>query len=135
MNNEILLEDFLFIDNSKIEGKGLFTSIQILENQKILVISGEVIDEDECLRREIEENNVYIFWNDHSYIDTANTKKIKFINHSCKPNCYVASRDENSLYLVAATNIIPNEELTIDYGYEEIYADCKCDYCKSTKIT
>lgn len=135
MFNEKLLEDFLYIAESNIAGKGLFTSINIFEHQKILVISGEVIDEEECLRREIEENNVYIFWNEHSYIDTLKTNKIKYINHSCKPNCYVASRDENSLFLVALTNIQPNEELTIDYGYEEIYEDCKCNYCRSKKIT
>lgn len=93
-------------------------------------IKGEVIDGDECLRRENEEDNVYIFWNGDTYIDTANTKKIKYINHNCNPNCEVEDGDKKRLKLFAARKIKKGEELTIDYGYEEIYDGCKCSSCK-----
>ena len=116
---EKTLYKFLEVKESGLHGKGLFTSVDIKEDEIIMVIKGEVIDEDECVRREDEEENVYIFWNGDNYIDTANTEKIRFINHSFEPNCYVDERDESTLYLVAGENLKAGDELTIDYDYEE----------------
>ena len=61
------------------------------------------------------------------------TDKIKYINHNCNFNCDVIERNENSLSLIAYRNIKAGEELTIDYGYEEIYKDCKCKKCNPKK--
>jgi uncharacterized protein len=125
-----LLEKHVIVKKSGIHGRGLFTSIDIPVDTRIMVISGELISSEECVRRENEEANVYIFWlDDDSYIDTAMTKKIKYINHHCDFNCDILDRDESSLYLVAYRNIKKGEELTIDYGYEEIYESCNCDKC------
>ncbi|GAB6281938.1 MAG: hypothetical protein STSR0008_06820 [Ignavibacterium sp.] len=124
-------EDNVFVKNSELHGLGLFTSINIPKDTKIMVIAGEVISSDECVRREEEDNNVYIFWNDMNYIDTSKTDKIKFINHQCDYNCIVADRDESSLWLVTARDINANEELTIDYGYDEIYENCNCNSCQN----
>ncbi len=123
-------EEFVYVKESGIHGKGLFSSVKIEEGETIMVIKGEVISGDECERREDEEDNVYIFWNgDDCYIDTAMTSKIKYINHKCDYNCEVLDNDETSLLLVADRDIEPNEELTIDYGYEEIYEYCRCEKC------
>lgn len=122
------LEASLYVTESEIHGAGLFTSIGIRKGQKIMIVKGEMISGEECERRE-DEGNVYIFWNEETYIDTAMTDKIKFINHSCKYNCDIIDRDEESLILTAARNIQPGEELTIDYGYEEIYELCRCKIC------
>ena len=121
-------ETYIEVKSSNIHGKGLFTNKFIPKGQAIMIISGEVIDEQECIRRE-EENNVYIFWNGDSYIDTSKTEKIKYINHNCDFNCEVLDRDEISLLLVAYKDINNGEELTIDYGYEEIYKTCGCSLC------
>lgn len=122
------LEDYLDVYDSGIHGKGLFTKIDITENSRIMVIGGELISEEECIEREAE-GNVYIFWNDQNYIDTINTKKIKYINHNCDFNCDVIEADGNGLILIAYRNIKAGEELTIDYGYEEIYQSCQCKNC------
>ncbi len=117
-------ENLVYVKESGIHGLGLFSSIKISAGETIMIIKGEAISGDECERREEDENNVYIFWNgDDCYIDTAMTDKIKYINHKCDYNCEVADGDETSLLLVATRDIEPNEELTIDYGYEEIYVD------------
>lgn len=100
---------------------GVFTTIPIPKDEVIMRITGDVIDEDECCRREEEENNVYIFYNGDNYIDVLNTPVIKYINHECDYNCYVDEGDETSLLLYAYRDIQPGEELTIDYGYDEIY--------------
>lgn len=124
-------EKYVYVKDSQIHGKGIYTSVPIKDGEKILIIKGEVISGHECERREDEENNVYIFWNGDTYIDTNNTEKIKYINHDCSYNCEVHDRDESSLWLVAARDIAIDEELTIDYGYEEIYSSCSCNDCEN----
>jgi len=130
---ENTFEKSVVVKESDIHGKGLFTSSFIPQDSIVMIISGEVISEDECVRREEEENNVYIFYNGDTYIDTVNTDKIKYINHSCNCTCNVLERDEETLYLSAARDINPGEELTIDYGYEEIYELCNCEICHPLK--
>lgn len=125
-------EDFIQVRPSGIHGQGLFALTDIHEGTNIMVISGEVISEDECVRREDEENNVYIFWNEDNYIDTSNTDKIKYINHNCDCNCEVTDRDDESLFLAATRDIHAGDELTIDYGYDEIYDYCTCTVCINT---
>lgn len=121
---------YVYVKNSEIHGKGIFISKLVPKGEKIMDILGEVVDGDECERREDEENNVYIFWNgDDCYIDTARTKKIKYINHDCNFNCDVVENGKNGLMLIAYRTIEAGEELTIDYGYDEIYEDCECQSC------
>jgi SET domain-containing protein len=127
-------ENAVIVKNSKIHGKGIFTKENIPKNQLIMVIKGEVISGKECERREIEENNVYIFWNGRYYIDTINTQKIKYINHDCDPNCEVLDRDRHSLKLVSRRDISAGEEITMDYGYDEIYENCSCHTCRTIEI-
>lgn len=122
-------EQFVEVKASDIHGKGIFTTVDIPEGSFIMVIDGEVISGEECERREDEEDNVYIFWNGDTYIDTINTTKIKYINHNCDFNCDVIDRDENTLSLIAYRDIKAGEELTIDYGYDEIYEYCTCSLC------
>ena len=132
MNKSIanLSVENVYVKKSGIHGNGLFTSIDIPEGGIIMIIDGEIISAQECVRREDEDDNVYIFWvNDNCYIDTSMTNKIKYINHHCDFNCDIIDRDEKSLYLVAYRNIQKGEELTIDYGYDEIYEYCNCDKC------
>ena len=127
---DFIFEKYVYVTESEIHGEGIFTSADIQAGEKIMVISGDVISADECVRRENEEDNVYIFWvNDDCYIDTAMTDKIKYLNHNCDFNCDIIERDEESLYLISYRDIKKGEELTIDYGYDEIYEYCNCDKC------
>ncbi|HKI77060.1 MAG TPA: SET domain-containing protein [Ignavibacteriaceae bacterium] len=128
-------EEFIYVKSSGIHGAGIFTSVDIPANSKIMDISGEIISGDECERREEEEDNVYIFWYDEeTYIDTANTKKIKYINHNCEYNCDIEEADEFGLELITVRGIKAGEEITIDYGYEEIYDDCNCRRCNVYEV-
>ena len=122
-------EKNVVVRNSAIHGKGIFANRNIPAEELVMVIQGEVITGKECERREEEEDNVYIFWNGRYYIDTANTKKIKYINHDCEPNCYVLDRDKETLNLVSQRPIKKDEEITMDYGYDEIYEECTCNTC------
>ena len=127
-----IYDEKLFLKPSEIHGTGLHTSVNIKEGALVAVITGEVIDADECVRREDEEDNVYIFYNgEDCYIDAEGNEMIRHLNHNCDYNCEVEDGDESYLLLVAARNISAGEELTIDYGYEEIYENCNCTKCKS----
>ena len=123
-------EEQVTVRTSAIEGSGIFARSDIPVDQLVMIISGEVITGKECERREEEEDNVYIFWNGRYYIDTRNTDKIKYINHSCNPNCEVIDRDKETLNLVSNRVIKAGEEITMDYGYEEIYDICTCEICR-----
>jgi len=125
-------EDSVIVKSSKIEGAGIFTSTKIPGNELVMIIQGELITGIECERREEEEDNVYIFWNGRYYIDTNNTAKIKYINHSCDPNCDVLDRDKESLNLVSSRELKAGEEITMDYGYDEIYDICACEICRES---
>ncbi|MCF8240083.1 MAG: SET domain-containing protein [Melioribacteraceae bacterium] len=122
-------EEFVVVKDSEIHGKGIFAGCDIPKKSLVMPIKGEVIDGYECERREEEDDNVYIFWNGETYIDTAKTQTIKFINHDCEPNCDVLDGDEESLLLYSNREIKKGEEITIDYGYEEIYESCTCRTC------
>lgn len=133
--------NYIVVLESPIQGKGIFTTKPCEAGEVLMIIAGETISADECLRREEEENNVYIFYNDEdTYIDAAMTAKIRYINHSCEPNAEVKDRDRESLYLVASRPIQAGEEITIDYDYEEIYElcfwqnpACKKDQCAARR--
>ena len=130
MRNGKAYEKFVLVKESEIHGKGIFISTKVSKGKKIMDIKGDVIDGDECERREEEEDNVYIFWNgDDCYIDTSMTKNIKYINHGCDFNCDVVENDRGGLMLTAYRTIEAGEELTIDYGYDDIYENCECNYC------
>ncbi|BDQ02190.1 SET domain-containing protein-lysine N-methyltransferase [Ignavibacterium sp.] len=129
MSLDYLYENIV-VKESNVHGNGIFTNIPIKKYQRILLIEGEEIDAAECIRRENEENNVYIFWkDDNTYIDASSTEKIKYINHSCNCNCYIDEDESGNLVLIASRDIEAGEELTIDYGYEEIYEECSCKSC------
>lgn len=127
-------EEFVKVKRSKIHGKGIFAASNIPNDELVIVIKGETITGKECERREEEDNNVYIFWNGRYYIDTFNTDKIKYINHDCNPNCTVLERDKDSLNLVAIREIKKDEEITMDYGYDEIYENCTCNTCRKVSV-
>jgi len=132
MRNGKVYEKFVFVKESDIHGKGIFISTKVPKGKKLMEIKGDVIDGGECERREEEEDNVYIFWNgDDCYIDTSMTKKIKYINHDCDFNCDVVENGKGGLIVIAYRTIDAGEELTIDYGYDDIYENCECNSCVS----
>lgn len=125
------LDNYLIIKDSVVHGKGLFSINNFSSGQTITKIEGEIINADECVKRELE-GNVYIFWKeDDIYIDVVNYSIIKYINHSCDYNCDVEEDENGNLILIAVKEIEQGEELTIDYGYEEIYQNCTCSRCEN----
>jgi uncharacterized protein len=120
----------LLVSDSPVHGKGLFINKNLKDGDLITHITGELIDENECVRRENEEENVYIFFkDDNEYIDVANNQLLRYLNHSCDYNCDIDEDEHGNLILYAVTDIPAGSELTIDYGYDEIYQYCSCSDC------
>lgn len=125
-----MVSENLIVKESPVHGKGLYSNKEYTEGETITIIYGEQIDEDECVRRENEENNVYIFYkDDNEYIDVANQPQLRYLNHSCEYNCDIDEDENGNLILYAVSDIKSGDELTIDYGYEEIYQYCSCMDC------
>jgi uncharacterized protein len=119
----------LMVKDSSVHGMGLFSTIEHKEGQLITIISGELINGDECVKRE-DEGNVYIFYKDEDeYIDASKHSQLRYLNHSCNYNCDIDEDENGNLILFAVEDIQSGEELTIDYGYEEIYDYCSCNDC------
>jgi len=123
--------DNLTVKDSSVHGMGLFSNVDHKEGQIITKISGELINGDECVRRE-DEGNVYIFYKDEDeYIDAANHSQLRYLNHSCNYNCDIDEDENGNLILFASQSIKSGEELTIDYGYDDIYDYCSCNNCEN----
>lgn len=112
-------------------GWGVFALQSINKNKRIVHYAGERIPNKESLRREaryLRKGQIWCFRLSRRYaIDAAVGGNIaRFINHSCKPNCYAHVVD-GVIWIRAARNIRPGEELTYNYytdGDKSI--PCRC---------
>ena len=79
---------------SRIHRWGVFATEPIPKNTRIIDYAGEKISNQESLRREaryIERGHIWCFkLTNRTVIDAAVGGNLaRFINHSCRPNCYV----------------------------------------------
>ena len=126
MQSQLHDTPYLLVRDSAIAGRGLFTTRMFRAGESICIVTGEVIDEVEALRRERDEQNWYIYWNHaEHYIDAADSGIGRYVNHCCTPNATTMPRDNASVSLVALRDIAAGDELTIDYDYPEIYVLCQ----------
>ena len=58
----------------------------------------------------------------------------RYINHSCRPNCYPElNAAETRVFIYAKRNIKPGEELTYDYGRDYFKRIIKPEGCRCSK--
>ncbi|MGH9349407.1 MAG: SET domain-containing protein [Vicinamibacterales bacterium] len=116
---------------STVHGLGVFALERITKNTRIVDYAGELIDQRESLRREtkyLKRGCIWCFTVNRRWVRDANVggNVARFINHSCRPNCYsqVIGR---TIWIRAARNIEPGEELTYDYHTDgEQIIPCRC---------
>lgn len=117
----------LRLQNSRIEGWGLFARQPIEPQTCVIEYIGDKITKQESLER-CESDNRYIFsLNDKFDLDGSVPENLaRFINHSCAPNCE-AEQLEDRIYIMSIRRILPDEEITFNYGYDlESYRDYPC---------
>ena len=104
---------------SSIHRWGVFATEPIPKNKRIIHYAGEKISNQESLRRErryIRRGHIWCFkLTNRTVIDAGVGGNIaRFINHSCRPNCYVDIKD-GVIWIRASRTIRRGEELTYDY--------------------
>jgi uncharacterized protein len=116
---------------SKIHGWGVYATEGIPKNKRIVDYAGEKISNRESLRRErryIKLRHIWCFkLTNRTVIDAGVGGNIaRFINHACRPNCYVQIAD-GTIWIRAARRIRKGEELTYHYNTDgEGLIRCRC---------
>jgi len=116
---------------SNIHRWGVFTTTRVSKNTRIIHYAGEKISNQESLKRErryIQHGHIWCFkLTNRTVIDAGVGGNVaRFINHSCKPNCYIDIKD-GVIWIRAARSISRGEELTYDYNTDgEGLIRCRC---------
>jgi hypothetical protein len=117
---------------SRIHGWGVYATRTIPKNTRIIDYAGEKISNQESLKRERRYRKRGHIWcfklTNRTVIDAAVGGNIaRFINHACRPNCYVHITG-GIIWIRAARTIRQGEELTYNYhtdGEEQIICRCR----------
>lgn len=116
---------------SKIHGWGVYATQPIAKNTRIVDYAGEKISNQESLKRErryIRQGHIWCFkLTNRTTVDAGVGGNIaRFINHSCRPNCYVHIV-EGTIWIRAARAIRRGEELSYDYNTDgDGLIECRC---------
>jgi SET domain-containing protein len=116
---------------SKIAGWGVFTLAPITKNTRIVEYAGERISRAASRPRERRQNargQVWCFILNRQWVrDAAVGGNIaRFINHACRPNCYVEIAGQ-TIWIRASRLIRTGEELTYDYSLSPpLGVPCRC---------
>lgn len=105
---------------SKVHGHGVFALEPINKNTRIIDYAGELVRTAECEAREeryLAEGCIWIFrvnrvWSRDAAVGG---NVARFINHSCRPNCWFEIADK-TIRIRASRSIQAGEELTYDYA-------------------
>ncbi len=109
----------------------MFACERIAKNKRIVDYTGEKITHKESLRREtryLRRGQIWCFkLNNRWVIDGAVDGNLaRFINHSCRPNCY-AQIVGGTIWIRAARSIRAGEELTYNYNTNgDATIPCRC---------
>jgi SET domain-containing protein len=116
---------------STVHGTGVFALEPINKNTRIIDYAGELVRNDESEAREeryLAEGCIWVFRvSDLWSRDAAVGGNIaRFINHSCRPNCWIEIVDK-TIWIRASRLIREGEELTYDYSTDgEQTIPCRC---------
>jgi SET domain-containing protein len=116
---------------STIHGWGVYATTTINKNTRIIDYAGEKISNQESLRRErryLKRGHIWCFkLTNRTVVDAGVGGNIaRYINHSCRPNCYIDIK-KGIIWIRAATTIRRGTELTYNYHTDgEAQIKCHC---------
>ena len=116
---------------SRLHGFGVFAAEPITKNTRIIDYAGELVRNRDSVEREeryLRDGCIWVFrvnryWSRDAAVDG---NVARFINHSCRPNCWFQVRGK-TIWIRASKLIRPGEELTYDYAtIGEQTIECRC---------
>jgi SET domain-containing protein len=116
---------------SRITGWGVYAGQRITKNSRVIDYAGEKITAAEADRRETRyqrQGRIWCFTINRRWVRDAAVggNMARFINHSCRPNCWVEVVGD-VIWIRAARTIRPSEELSYDYNTGgEAGIRCRC---------
>ena len=116
---------------STLHGFGVFAAEPITKNTRIIDYAGELVRNVESEAREeryLAEGCIWVFRVDRRWSRDAAVggNLARFINHSCRPNCWIDIVDK-TIWIRASRTIREGEELTYDYSTDgEQTIPCRC---------
>jgi uncharacterized protein len=116
---------------SPISGWGVYAAQPIAEDTHIVEYKGELVSQAEGWRREqryLPRQRIWIFNVNERWVrDAAYGGNIaRYINHACRPNCYVDIVGR-TIWILASRRIRAGEELTYDYNTDGAAGiACRC---------
>jgi SET domain-containing protein len=126
---------------SRLHGFGVFANEPVNKNKRIIDYAGELISNRESEIREdryLKKGCIWVFRVNRNWSrDAAVGGNIaRFINHSCKPNCWIeVDAKTRTIWVRAAKPIARGEELTYDYNTEgDKVIPCRCRPNCTTKL-
>lgn len=122
------------IINSKVEVRksgidkfGMFAKELIYKDEIVYVKGGHLLTREQLFSSSVI--NSYLPISDDLYLAAETPEEEKYIklynNHSCEPNCGM----HGEITFIAIKDILPGEELTIDYAFidnEDYSFECSC---------
>jgi uncharacterized protein len=116
---------------SVVHGSGVFALEPITKNTRIIDYAGELVRNAQSEAREeryLADGCIWVFRVNRTWSrDAAVGGNIaRFINHSCKPNCWIEIVSQ-TIWIRASRPIRTGEELTYDYATDgEQTIQCRC---------
>jgi hypothetical protein len=109
---------------SKIDGFGIFTKNAIPNDTEFYQIPLDTIYSEPKPRCARIADGKYV----------SDDKVLNWVNHSCNPNSTLDINRDDPV-LISIRDILPNEEITVDYNQTEVQGvkvkcTCKSDNCK-----
>jgi SET domain-containing protein len=124
---------------SKLHGFGVFAAQPINKNTRIIDYAGELVRNDQVAAREeryLAEGCIWVFRINRRWSRDAGVggNVARFINHSCRPNCWFQVVD-TTIWIRASRFIAAGQELTYDYATVGDHTiQCRCRPGCTTKL-
>ncbi len=127
IKNESWIDPRVEIRNSFIHNKGMFAKKLIKKGEIIIVWGGEIIRQKDILSGKYRKDGIVqiedgIFLGD---LLSSDKNMDEFTNHSCDSNLWM----DNEITLSARRDILPGEEITVDYAlfaWVDMQNFCNC---------